>query len=459
MSIHKALLKYGYSNFSLQILEYCDPDKAIVREQYYIDLLEPAYNILKFAGSRLGFKHSPDTKEKFRIHGSSKKNLEHLKNLHSRIRNDLQWKANRIEGLKKLHTDPEWRIKTSERLKIFNASLKGRVRPEGAGKPKIQLLVCDLETKTEKLYSSVSEAAKALGISPKSISRYYSENSKAYKGRYVLKKKINPTIPGSRAYSVSCTTTRQFYSGEAYIGSSVDLGNRLGQYYTIKYLERTLKKGNSIICASLLKNGYSNFSLQILEYSTPEKVIEREQYYIDLLQPNYNIFPVAGSSYGFKHSPETKEKFRILGSSLKNLERLKNLNSRLRDNPVWKVNHLKALKKLHADPVWKAKRLEALKKLHADPEWKNKASQQLKVYNASLKGRARPEGAGKPAIQIEVNGMETQTKSLYPSISETAKALGIFPVSAPSNISGQSAPKIQGSEFFSIIISQVVRSI
>lgn len=131
----------------------------------------------------------------------------------------------------------------------------------------------------------------------------------------------------------------------------------MGQYYTVKYLERTLKKGNSIICASLLKNGFSNFSLQILEYCTPEKVIEREQYYIDLLHPNYNIFPVAGSSYGFKHSPETKEKFRILGSSKENIEHLKNITSRLRDDPIWKVNNLKALKKLHADPVWKAKRL------------------------------------------------------------------------------------------------------
>jgi hypothetical protein len=44
-------------------------------------------------------------------------------------------------------------------------------------------------------------------------------------------KKIKPTIPGSRAYSVSCTTALQFYSGETYIGSSVDLGNRLGQYH------------------------------------------------------------------------------------------------------------------------------------------------------------------------------------------------------------------------------------
>jgi hypothetical protein len=30
----KALLKYGYSRFKLEILEYCDPSNVIEREQY-----------------------------------------------------------------------------------------------------------------------------------------------------------------------------------------------------------------------------------------------------------------------------------------------------------------------------------------------------------------------------------------------------------------------------------------
>jgi len=35
-AIYSALLKYGYSNFSLDILEYCEIDALIEREQYYI---------------------------------------------------------------------------------------------------------------------------------------------------------------------------------------------------------------------------------------------------------------------------------------------------------------------------------------------------------------------------------------------------------------------------------------
>ena len=58
MIIHKAILKYGNSKFKLDILEYCAPEDCIKREQYYLDLLKPKYNILKIAGSSLGHKHT-----------------------------------------------------------------------------------------------------------------------------------------------------------------------------------------------------------------------------------------------------------------------------------------------------------------------------------------------------------------------------------------------------------------
>jgi group I intron endonuclease len=70
MSIYKAILKYGYSNFSLDILEYCEPNLLIKKEQYYIDLLKPEYNILKIAGSTLGFKHSLKTRAQMSINNT-----------------------------------------------------------------------------------------------------------------------------------------------------------------------------------------------------------------------------------------------------------------------------------------------------------------------------------------------------------------------------------------------------
>ena len=58
------MLKYSYVNFSLDILEYCDKDILLKREQYYLDLLNPEYNILKKAGSRLEYKHSEEDRIK-----------------------------------------------------------------------------------------------------------------------------------------------------------------------------------------------------------------------------------------------------------------------------------------------------------------------------------------------------------------------------------------------------------
>ena len=56
--ISKALLKYGYAGFRLEILEYCPVSILLAREQFYLDKFNPEYNILKIAGSNLGYKHS-----------------------------------------------------------------------------------------------------------------------------------------------------------------------------------------------------------------------------------------------------------------------------------------------------------------------------------------------------------------------------------------------------------------
>lgn len=70
MPIYKAILKYGCSSFTLDILEYCEKDILIIREQYYFDLLKPEYNVLKIAGSSLGFKHSLKTRAQMSLNNT-----------------------------------------------------------------------------------------------------------------------------------------------------------------------------------------------------------------------------------------------------------------------------------------------------------------------------------------------------------------------------------------------------
>lgn len=97
---------------------------------------------------------------------------------------------------------------------------------------------------------------------------------------------------------------------ESYVGSSINITKRLRRYYSKNYMEDKVRIHNSRIFEALLKHGYSDFSLVILEYCNVDVLIKREQYFIDKLKPEYNICKTAGSMLGFKHSEETKLKFK-----------------------------------------------------------------------------------------------------------------------------------------------------
>ena len=57
MIINKTFLKYGYLNFTLKIFKYCNLQILMDREQYYINLLSPKYNINSSTNTRLITKY------------------------------------------------------------------------------------------------------------------------------------------------------------------------------------------------------------------------------------------------------------------------------------------------------------------------------------------------------------------------------------------------------------------
>lgn len=95
-------------------------------------------------------------------------------------------------------------------------------------------------------------------------------------------------------------------NGKTYVGSAINLSKRLGSYFN----EKELNKNPRPIQDALLKYGHLNFTLEILEYCSKAKLLEREQFYLDLLIPDYNILKYAYSLLGFKHSEETLEKLK-----------------------------------------------------------------------------------------------------------------------------------------------------
>lgn len=121
------------------------------------------------------------------------------------------------------------------------------------------------------------------------------------KARYINAKLNKDLIYKENKCGVYCWNN--LITGKIYIGSSTSLYRRFRNYFSLEYIKNV--RGSSLICKALLKYGFYNFSLDILEYCESSDLIKREQYYIDLLKPEYNILKVAGSNFGYKHRKDT----------------------------------------------------------------------------------------------------------------------------------------------------------
>lgn len=182
MSINKALIKYGYSSFALEILEYCDRKDILVREQYYLDLCKPEYNILKVAGSNLGYIHSENTLAKMK---------------ESRLNWTEEQKAKIINHLKNHNSSEDQREKSRQRMIDLNKS-KG-----------VSIDILDTTTNELSSYSSIRQAAEAVGCVHRTIllaERSKKEGfSKLIKKRYLIKniKREFHSFTGSSAQAFS----------------------------------------------------------------------------------------------------------------------------------------------------------------------------------------------------------------------------------------------------------------
>lgn len=176
--IHQALQKYGYEGFILEILEYCNLNELIKREQHYLDILEPEYNILKIAYSLAGFKHSDESKA--------------LLKAKALLRGVAVWVLNTETGKKILFPTL---IEAGKYLgvsptSIRNTAVKGDFikniylitregddgsistdqAPQDNHRKKAMVKVLNTLTKQETAFYSQSEAAKFLGVTRSAVS-------------------------------------------------------------------------------------------------------------------------------------------------------------------------------------------------------------------------------------------------------------------------------------------------
>jgi len=104
-----------------------------------------------------------------------------------------------------------------------------------------------------------------------------------------------------------------------YIGSAVDFMKRKREHwYNLKnrnHCNRYLQRHHD-------KYGIKDLWFKIMEFCPKEKLIEREQYYMDILKPEFNICLVAGSSLGVIFTEERKQKFRGKNNPMYGIHRI-----------------------------------------------------------------------------------------------------------------------------------------
>lgn len=101
--------------------------------------------------------------------------------------------------------------------------------------------------------------------------------------------------------------------GRIYIGSSVNIKKRWEGHKSASTIE---DDSIQYIQKALRKYGINAFSWEIMELCSEELLIEREQHYLDILQPfprlnqGFNIREIADSNLGIKFSDEAKQKLK-----------------------------------------------------------------------------------------------------------------------------------------------------
>lgn len=98
-------------------------------------------------------------------------------------------------------------------------------------------------------------------------------------------------------------------NNKCYVGSSIDIRKRWNKHQS--ELNRNIHK-NIYFQNAWNKYGKDSFIWEILEECPIDKevIIQREQYYINDLKPEYNLCPNAYSCYGVKRSDETRKRLR-----------------------------------------------------------------------------------------------------------------------------------------------------
>lgn len=184
--LQRVVNKYGIDDLYFEIVEECDKDSLLIREQFWIDKYsfdDELYNHKRFAGRSFGYRHSDETRklisqiQKGRPSNMSKERREELS---KRMSGKNNWNYG-----KKMSDETKEKIRES--LKGFRHTQEAKDKiSKSQYKPVEKLDIVTGEVLQQ--YPSVQAAARDVGVRPNAISTCLSgvtKTSAGFKWRFV----------------------------------------------------------------------------------------------------------------------------------------------------------------------------------------------------------------------------------------------------------------------------------
>lgn len=237
---------------------------------------------------------------------------------------------------------------------------------------------------------------------------------------------------------------------KSYIGSSVNLKRRLLEYFNAN---RLLREKSMVINIALLKHGYSNFTLTVLEYCDVSDLMSREKYYFDVYSPEYNILKTPGSpsrGSGWKHSEATIEKMSVSALNRSNASlSLANPNAsgvKVTDIETNKVTYYHAIRAAARDLGIDKRYIEHYIYIDSQKPVLAKYTFELLDYN-----KMKNLNVQKTSKRLEVRDIKTNIVTEYDSIGAAARDLNLRQPSISLYIKDGRIKPFKGRYIFKLI--------
>ena len=238
----------------------------------------------------------------------------------------------------------------------------------------------------------------------------------------------------SGIYKITCTANGRFY-----VGSAVDLAKRKRDHFS--YLKRGTH-GNQHLQNAYNKYGRKAFKFAVLEHvADVEALIDREQHYIDTLEPEFNICKVAGSQLGVKRTEEVRAK---MSKAVKRLwqdetrrENRSKISKQLWQDETYREVVSKASRERWQDETYREKISKAIKEQWQDEAHREKISKAMKerwqdeVYREQVSKASKvrwqdDEYREKMRTTLRATNQQRQ-KPVEQVCKDTGKRIALFP--------------------------------